>query len=494
MAFGMNSSLGQTVFLNQPYDIGIVDRKGGNYLDIPIKNTSDKKVFIFRAEVDKRFQIHYSSKTILPDSTVYMRVQFTPEVKGPVLEEIKVHFSAYTEPKSIRIQGFAEEVPKSTIPCPHFSNQSINTSLNFELEVEVIDKETGYPINDAEVNLIQNGVVVEKLVTPKNGKVRKEVELGLYYFVASAETYLPAEFPKYINRNNDYVLIELEKDPNAEPNLDTIEEPLLVVEEQPKEELVEETVPVEEEMEFEDEVELVIGQPEEEPEIEVEEETVAEEVAEEPEIVEEEVVEPDPEPEYVEKYPDFPLSEYKPNNVVFVVDVSQSMKYTGKLDLLKASMIELSKMLRDIDKITIVSFSLDAHVILQTMSGDNKHEIEEKIKNLEAGGFTAGDVGLKKAYDMAKLAFIEDGNNQIIMATDGALNRNSTDINKMAAKYNKKGVQVSVVGIKNQDYDVELMQYLADQGGGRYVHIQTYKEAKSGLVHEIQKASQRSDH
>ena len=81
-AFGAVNA--QTVFLDQPYEIGLIDKSNQRYVDVPIKNTSDKKVFIFRAEADKRFQIRYSSKELLPDSTVYMRVQFTPRSKRSV--------------------------------------------------------------------------------------------------------------------------------------------------------------------------------------------------------------------------------------------------------------------------------------------------------------------------------------------------------------------------------------------------------------------------
>ena len=105
----------QTVFLDQPYELGLIDKSNQRYVDVPIKNTSNKKVFIFRAEADKRFQIRYSSKELLPDSTIYMRVQFTPEVKGPFSEKIEVHFSCYSEPKTIKVTGFTQNLPISLI-------------------------------------------------------------------------------------------------------------------------------------------------------------------------------------------------------------------------------------------------------------------------------------------------------------------------------------------------------------------------------------------
>ena len=56
-------------------------------------------------------------------------------------------------------------------------------------------------------------------------------------------------------------------------------------------------------------------------------------------------------------YPNFSVNEFKPSNIVFLVDVSSSMAYTGKLDLLKVAMIKLAGMLRDVDQITMVSYA-----------------------------------------------------------------------------------------------------------------------------------------
>ena len=203
--------IGQITFLKQPYDYGLIN-SSNQYVDVPVKNTSTKKVYIFRSDVDKRFQIHYSSKTILPDSIVYVRVQFTPTKKGAFTEKIPIHFSCYDEPQSIKITGFTEEVPSSSIACPSFSQENRNDALSFNFQVKVIDKQTKEPLEDAEVIMIKDGLIAHELITNKNGTKTKKVDLGLYYFVASKSGYHAVEFPKYINRKNNFVLFELEKD------------------------------------------------------------------------------------------------------------------------------------------------------------------------------------------------------------------------------------------------------------------------------------------
>ena len=452
----------QTVFLNQPYELGLIDKSSQRYVDIPIKNTSDKKVFIFRAEADKRFQIRYSSKELLPDSTIYMRVQFTPEVKGPFSEKIEVHFSCYSEPKTIKVIGFTQHVPISSIACPSFSDQDINTSLNFELEVTVIDKETREPINKAQVILIKNGIPVEKLITNSKGFVEKEVELGLYYFVVSAETYFPMEFVKYVNRNNNVLLVELEKDPEAK---------LLVVETNKPDEEIEDNLEdlfEPDEIESTETVEIITD------EAEVQD-TISEIIIE---------IEDDP-------YPDFSVNEFKPSNIVFLVDVSSSMAYTGKLDLLKVAMIKLAGMLRDVDQITIVSYASNANIILETMPGNNPDTIISIIQGLKAHGHTAGGKGMKKAYQKAEEVFIKDGNNQVIMATDGGFTQNEINPYKLAKKYKKKGITISIVGVKTNLMQELSLEKVAGIGDGNYVRIKNYEEAQGALVNEIKASSKR---
>lgn len=459
-AFGAVNA--QTVFLDKPYELGLIDKSSQRYVDIPIKNTSDKKVFIFRADADKRFQIRYSSKELLPDSTVYMRVQFSPEVKGPFSEKIAIHFSCYTEPKTIKVTGFTQHVPISSIACPSFSDQDINTSLNFELEVTVVDKETREPIQKAQVILINNGIPVEKLITNSKGFVEKEVELGLYYFVVSAETYFPTEFVKYVNRNNNVVLVELEKDPESE---------LLVIEKNKPDEEIEvspEDLFESDEIESTPAAEVIID------EVEVQD-TISEIMVE---------IEDDP-------YPNFSVNEFKPSNIVFLVDVSSSMSYTGKLDLLKVAMIKLVGMLRDVDQITMVSYADNANVILETIPGNNPDTIISIIQSLKAHGHTAGGKGMKKAYQTAEEVFIKDGNNQVIMATDGGFTQNDINPYKLAKKYKKKGITISIVGVKTNSIQELSLEKVVEIGDGNYVRIKNYEEAKGALIDEIKASSRR---
>lgn len=440
---------GQTVFLNGPYDLGVVS-SNNYFIDIPVKNTSDSKIYIFRTESDRSVKTMISNKSVLPDSTVVIRVAVNPQKEGYFTETILVHFSCYNEPKKVKVSGYAQSVVSNEIACPSFNQTSINTSLNFLATIQVIDAETREPIKDANVKLIKNGLLQEDLETNRSGFVKKEIELGLYYFIANAEGYYTNEFVQYTNRRNNVVIIPLEKNKTEEPLITTNEE----------------------------EEEAIITDETTEPVIVEENTSIPQDT-----LITEDVEE--------EKYPEFPLSEYKPSNIVFLVDISNSMKYTGKLDLLKVAMIELTKMLRDIDKVTIVTYADNANIALQTTSGANKDTIIALIQSLEANGLTAGGKGMKMAYEEAEKAFISGGNNQVIMATDGGFNKGEDNPNKLAVKYKKKGIFISVLGIKNKPMEEITLKKVVGYGDGRFVKINNYEDAKTNLVDEIKKGAKR---
>ena len=457
----------QIVFVDAPYDMGVITAAGSDYLDIPVKNIGKEKAYIFRSDVDKRFQIHYSSKTIYPDSTVYIRVLFYPDKKGAFHEKFDIHFSNYDKPQTLHFSGFVDELPMAqNISCPSFSQQNANTTPEFDFTIKVIDADTRELLPKSQIKVIQNGLLSETLDTQKKGYVTKKNPLGYYYFIAENENYLPNELGTYVNRKNNIVIIPLKKRE-------------IIIEE---EELISATVS-EEILEEEEEIVYIIPNEEKETTTKIleeikEEETPLEEIKDETKINN-------------ANDADFSLAEYKPNNIVFLVDISSSMNREGKLDLLKASMIELTKILRPEDKITMVSYASNANIILETTSGAYKDSVISIIQNLKAQGMTDGAKGLEKAYEQAELNYLIDGNNQVFMATDGALNFEDNTTYKMAKKFSKKGVNISIIGIKNKTSHIPLMIELAIKGKGDFIDIQTYAQAQNNLVEIVKKQSKR---
>jgi Ca-activated chloride channel family protein len=348
--------------------------------------------------------------------------------------------------------------------------------MDFMLTVVVVDKETKQVLEKSRVEVLQQGLTVGDWKTDKEGKVQKKIPLGFTYFYASRDGYRPHEMGAYVNFQRNYIVIELERLPAPPP---VIEDPVIqIVQTTPNPPV--QPVPTNPEPE---EIEWVIGVEPTKPVTPPQPENPV--VAPPPILVNQteipalaDIPQEDFNPEY-----------FMPNNIVFVLDVSSSMNAMERLDLMKLALIELMKYVRPEDKITVVSYGNNAQVLVPTTSGDKKDEIIEKVSKIKATGLTAGGQGIKLGYKMAQRAFIPGANNQIIVITDGAFNKDSQDYERTIKRNTPKGYVLSVVGIKNKPEDESKMTEVALMGNGRFIGINTILDARTKLIEEIRQAS-----
>jgi Ca-activated chloride channel family protein len=176
------------------------------------------------------------------------------------------------------------------------------------------------------------------------------------------------------------------------------------------------------------------------------------------------------------------------NNLVFLLDVSGSMNSSDKLGLLKSGLELLIDELREKDKVSIVVYAGAAGVVLKPTHGDNKEKIKKALNNLQAGGSTAGGEGIELAYKIAKKYFIKNGNNRVILATDGDFNvgiSGDDDLIKLIEKKRDQDIFLSVLGFGTGNYKDSKMEKIADKGNGNYAYIDNILEAKKVLVKEM---------
>ncbi|MCZ6642542.1 MAG: VWA domain-containing protein [Gammaproteobacteria bacterium] len=181
-------------------------------------------------------------------------------------------------------------------------------------------------------------------------------------------------------------------------------------------------------------------------------------------------------------------SEIPDANLVFLIDVSGSMRSPNKLELLKTSMKLLVKQLDADDKISIAVYAGAAGRVLEPTSGAERGKIIAAINQLTAGGSTNGGAGIRLAYAMAEEAFIDGGVNRVILATDGDFNVGTTDLQALkdlVTEKRKSGVALTVLGFGGGNYNDALMQEIAQIGNGNAAYIDTINEARKVLVDEL---------
>ncbi|HBB29060.1 MAG TPA: VWA domain-containing protein [Clostridiales bacterium] len=188
------------------------------------------------------------------------------------------------------------------------------------------------------------------------------------------------------------------------------------------------------------------------------------------------------------KTKDIDFSESPNSNLVFLLDVSGSMQDYDKLPLVQKAFKMLTSELTEKDKISIVTYASNDRIVIEGINGNDSETINEALDSLEAGGSTHGSKGIETAYELAEKYFIKNGNNRVILATDGDLNVGLTsenELEKLITEKKESGVFLSVLGFGAGNIKDNKMEVLADKGNGNYSYIDSIYEAKKVLVDEM---------
>jgi Ca-activated chloride channel family protein len=148
----------------------------------------------------------------------------------------------------------------------------------------------------------------------------------------------------------------------------------------------------------------------------------------------------------------------------------------------------LVKNLRPIDTVTIVTYGGSVTVTLQPTSGAESQKIIQAIEEINADGDTPGEAAIRAAYATAEKSFIKNGNNRIILATDGDFNVGETTeqgLEDLISKERLTGVYLTCLGVGTGNFKDSKLEVLAKKGNGNYAYLDDIEEAEKVLVKEM---------
>lgn len=186
-----------------------------------------------------------------------------------------------------------------------------------------------------------------------------------------------------------------------------------------------------------------------------------------------------------------PLLLYKPNNILFLVDVSNSMKDSLKLPLLKVAIHKLIDEVRDVDRISIVSYADSTKVLVENAIGTDKAKLHELVDKMKARGLTKGRQAILRSEDVLIKHYIKEGNNQLILATDGKFNFYSEDEKNFVAKQQNTPIVMSVIGFGNDKDAIRNLKEIAVKGKGSFIHVKKRSNCEALLMDEIKERSKK---
>jgi len=177
-----------------------------------------------------------------------------------------------------------------------------------------------------------------------------------------------------------------------------------------------------------------------------------------------------------------------PLNFCLLLDLSTSMK-GEKLDVVKATAIQLMQKLRPQDIFSVVTFSDRAEVIIPSSRNIDQRRAQSRIQMLNASGGTEILQGLQTAVEEIRQYLKPGGVNHIILLTDGQTYGDERGCLELAQQIAEQSISISGLGIGNNWNDI-FLDALASRTGGNCMYVNNPQDIQKLLTDKFDRLSQ----
>ena len=177
-----------------------------------------------------------------------------------------------------------------------------------------------------------------------------------------------------------------------------------------------------------------------------------------------------------------------PLNVCLVLDRSTSMQ-GEKMDVVKASAIQVLRSLRPQDILSVVTFSDRAEVVIPASYYQERSRLEAKIQMIQPSGATEIYQGLEAGVKEVMRSVDSKRVNHIILLTDGHTYGDEQQCLALASKVAEHGIGISAMGIGKEWNDI-FLDVLATRTGGSSAYIAQPQEIRQLLMEKFNALAQ----
>lgn len=422
-------------------DLGLIEEFNNDTAYFNFTNTGSKVIYLLPTQPSDEYLVLCNSTSVQPGETLQIGIVYFTDKKGRFTLSVPLSFSHKTDATVIQVKGNIKSIKETAFTtCPTIENSKPLQPSQVPLSIVVRDANTlEFLYADVKVLKARN---TYGCVSGLNSKTYKcNCGYGPLLVDVSKKGYQSERVDFLYDPDNFKVIVDLKPMPK-----DTIEEHV---------------IPEEEPLPYQ-------------PPIVDNSDTVVKEV-------------------FYNTEPlvdsGFNSYKFKPNHLIFIIDISGSMKDSSKLYLLKKAMMRLVMSVRPQDHITLITYAYKVKVVFENYSGMDRSAMLKAIDTLTANGGSNGAQSLVMAYDIARSHFIKDGNNQIFLATDGLFNSNkldNEDLYRVVRKgYNQDGIILSSIGFGKDEKALEFMQRLARHGHGNFLRINNADDDIEVLLNEV---------
>ncbi len=448
----LNLRAQQAMEIQKQLDLGNIGGRSIRYGDFRVYNRGSEPLFLLRADPGDDCSVKFLKQEIAAGDSGLIRVQINPESKGKFSRRILIYHSAAPKPEAIELRGNVIEIPDDIAQeCPDFSRTRRVEDFRPTVFVLVLDKYTDRPLAEAQVQVMRGRERIGSFMTDKQGLFSfKAKSATTHTFVSTHEGYADTSriFYGFLPQDTLPVYMSPQRSVTQITTTVTTRTTTTITTTPPKDtqSLVQHTLP------------KPVAQP-------------------------------------LDLPGELSRDQYRPNNIVFLIDVSSSMAGKDRLPLLKESMKKLIYALRDIDRVSVITYADGTDVVVESAPADRKRYIARRIDRLEASGGTEGRKAIDLAYVIAQHNLLSGGNNQIYLATDGDFRLGKKDqelYDILQDKVKREGIHMSVIGFGREGTTaLNKMRQLSAAGGGSFVHIGPQEQSADLLLTEIRQQSKR---
>lgn len=190
----------------------------------------------------------------------------------------------------------------------------------------------------------------------------------------------------------------------------------------------------------------------------------------------------------LEPPPEARKSSSPPLNVALVIDRSTSMQ-GEKMDMVKATAIQVLRNLRHQDILSVVTFSDRAEVIIPAAYHQERSRLESRIHMIQPSGATEIYQGLEAGVSEIMRSIDSKRVNHLILLTDGHTYGDEQQCLALASKLAEQGIGVSGMGIGGEWNDI-FLDALSSRTGGSSAHIAEPQHIKRLLLEKFNALAQ----
>lgn len=407
-----------------------------------LSNNSSKTVFLLPTMPKDDYAVLTDGQSLAPGSSMRIGIVYYTGEKGRFDQKIPLYFSNANEPLILNIKGNIRSIHETAFStCPSIENSRPLKPAQIPLQITVRDLSSSEVLSQVKIEVVNRRVAYSCAQGYESGMYKCKLPYGLLDIKAGKTGYETAQLDFEYSENNYNCVLYLKRSIRSDSL--KVKDAERIVKQDTPDTLFREDIPVYVPVVFADS--------------------------------------------------GFNTYRYKPNHLIFIVDISGSMKDSGKLNFLKRSMRELTAMIRPGDYITLITYTNKVRVVFEHKSGLETSAINAAIDTLKAGGGSNGSQSLVIAYELAKKHYLSGGNNQVFIATDGLLNSSkmsNEDLYRLAAKaYRQDQIILSAIGFGDDAAAIAFLQKLARSGRGNFLRIRNLEADLRALSEEVKTQS-----